>query len=161
MDGGVGGGLFSLSLRPSIFLLFIPSRLAAVFLALAVFTLQLICTLTHLGSHFPSLLSPSLFSYLFHPFLSPELHHPPTLLSSSVPWCSPTRPSPARVAIPLIDDGLKLRGPQSEERPLDAGSNLKGNSADRHRRVSRHDVAVITCGASRRGSRRKTFPLFR
>lgn len=132
MDGGLGGGLFSLSLRLSIFLLFIRSRLA-------VFTLHLICTLTHLGSHFPSLLSPFLFSYLFHPFLSLELHHhpppPTTLLSSSVPWRSPTRPSPARLAIPLIDDGAKLGGPQSEEQPLDAGSNLKANSADRHRRV--------------------------
>lgn len=136
MIGGVGGGLFPLSLHLSIFLLFIPSHLAAVFIALAVFTLHLICTLTQLGSHFPSLLSPSLFSYLFHPFLSPELHHhPPTLLSSPVPWRSPTRPSSARTAAPLIDDGAKLGGPQSGEQPSDAGSNLKGNSADRHRRV--------------------------
>lgn len=98
MDGGVGGGLFSLSLRPSIFLLFIPSRLAAVFLALAVFTLQLICTLTHLGSHFPSLLSPSLFSYLFHPFLSPELHHPPhpPFIVCSMVLSYPPLPRPRR-----------------------------------------------------------------
>lgn len=74
MDGGVGGGLFSLS--PPLHLSFI-HPLAAVFIALAVFTLHLICTLTHLGSHFPSLLSPSLFSYLFHPFLSLKLQPPP------------------------------------------------------------------------------------
>lgn len=129
----------SLFLRLSVFLLFIPPRLAAVFIALAVFTLHLICTLTHLGSHFPSLLSPSLFSYLFHPFLSLELHHPPPthppFIVSSVALSYPSRPSPARLAIPLIDDGAKLGGPQSEEQPLDAGSNLKANSADRHRRV--------------------------
>lgn len=94
MDGGVGGGLFSPS--PPLHLSFI-HPLAAVFIALAVFTLHLICTLTHLGSHFPSLLSPSLFSYLFHPFLSLKLHPPhPPFIVCSVALSYPPLPRPPR-----------------------------------------------------------------
>lgn len=117
----------SLLLRLSIFLLFIPSRLAAVFIALATsFARQHI-----LGLISPHFYLPLCLVICFTPSYLRSFITPPPPFH----WRSPTRPSPARIAVPLIDDGAKLGGPQSEEQPLDAGSNLKGNSADRHRGV--------------------------
>lgn len=89
MAGGVGGGLVPLA--PPLHLSFIHPLAPRRGLHRP---RHLICTPTHLGSHFPSLLSPSLFSYLFHPFLSPELHHPPTPLSLALSY--PPLPRPHR-----------------------------------------------------------------
>lgn len=103
---------------------------------------RLIYTLTHLGFHFPRLLS-ALRSAISSTRSYRSGASSPSAVSSFIAGSTLlSRPPPP----PLIDGGVKHRGPRSEQRALDAESNLRANSADRRGRVQRADVAVITCG---------------